>query len=86
MRRTIVIFSVIVITIAVPFPAIASENFPAIRQTATQAQEPHPSEVQQKLFYGYVPPPPIQHSWPGGFRVLVHEVINTLMDHMTGRY
>ncbi len=41
---------------------------------------------QQKMVEAYVPPPPIRHSWPGGYRVLLHELMNTLMDHMTGHY
>jgi hypothetical protein len=38
------------------------------------------------MFYGYVPPPPIRHTWPGGYKVIFHELTNTLMEHITGRY
>lgn len=86
MRRLFFILFVMATVLTSPLLAVSSENFPAIRQTAPQAPPPSLSEAQYKLYYGYVPPPPIRHSWPGGYRVLVHEVVNTLMDHLTGRY
>lgn len=42
--------------------------------------------VQPQRFYGYVPPPPLLHTWPGGYRVIRHELSNTLADHIGGHY
>ncbi len=55
---------------------------PAARYTAA----PPSSEQQVQPFYGYVPPAPIRHTWPGGYRVIIHEIMNTLVDHVLGRY
>jgi hypothetical protein len=41
---------------------------------------------QPQAFYGYVPPAPIRHTWPGGYKVIIHEMMNTLVDHVLGRY
>lgn len=47
-----------------------------------------PSAVGQppQRFYGYVPPPPILHTWPGGYRVIRRDVSNVLADHIGGHY
>ena len=37
-------------------------------------------------FYGYVPPPPIRHTWPGGYRVIFQEMNNTFINHVLGHY
>ena len=55
---------------------------PAPRYTPALA----PSEQQVQPFYGYVPPAPIRHTWPGGYKVIIHEIMNTLVDHVLGRY
>jgi hypothetical protein len=44
------------------------------------------AQVQGSPQAGYVPPPPIRHTWPGGYRVIILEMMNTLMDHVIGRY
>ncbi len=41
---------------------------------------------QSQIYYGYVPPPPIRHTWPGGYRAIFMEMSNTLIDHILGRY
>lgn len=38
------------------------------------------------LYYGYVAPPPIRHTWPGGYKVIFHDLVNTLMEHIIGQY
>jgi hypothetical protein len=49
-------------------------------------QAPPVSKVHQQANYGYVPPPPILHTWPGGYRVIIHEMTNSLIDHILGKY
>jgi len=66
--------------------AVADNSFPQAPATAGQAGKPALSKAQQQLYYGYVPPPPIRHTWPGGYRAIIHEMINNLMEHMTGHY
>lgn len=50
------------------------------------AAAPPAARAQPQRFYGYVPPPPILHTWPGGYRVIRHELSNTLADHIAGHY
>ncbi|MCA1962183.1 MAG: hypothetical protein LDL33_15485 [Desulfomonile sp.] len=45
-----------------------------------------PAGAQPARFYGYVPPPPILHVWPGGYRVIRQDLSNTLADHIGGHY
>ncbi len=47
-----------------------------------------PQMVQGKpqRFYGYVPPPPIRHTWPGGYRVIRYELSGTMSNHIAGHY
>lgn len=65
-------------------PAMA-DNYPA-SDSGVKQPAPAVSSSQQKIFYGYVPPPPIRQTWPGGYRVIFHELINTLMEHCIGWY
>ncbi|MBI4962908.1 MAG: hypothetical protein HY913_06515 [Desulfomonile tiedjei] len=66
--------------------AAADNSFPSAPATAGQPPNPALSKAQQQIFYGYVPPPPIRHTWPGGYRAIIHEMFNNLMEHMTGHY
>ena len=66
--------------------AVADNSFPSAPASAGQAGQPAVSKAQQQLYYGYVPPAPILHTWPGGYRAIIHEMINNLMEHMTGHY
>ncbi|HTY25477.1 MAG TPA: hypothetical protein VMC85_20270 [Desulfomonilaceae bacterium] len=63
--------------------AAAADNFPDRKMTAPRGRGP---AVQQQIFYGYVPPPPIRHTWPGGYKVIFHELLNTLSGHVLGQY
>lgn len=87
MRTFILAISLLAIIIAAHQSAWSADSFPAMPAPAVSydISGRHPSS-QERVFYGYVPPPPILHSWPGGYRVLVHEIMNTLMDHIIGRY
>jgi hypothetical protein len=83
-KRIVIVYSLILVlssSLAVygdDFPVQAASNTPqaAVSQQAG-AQQP---------FYGYVPPPPIRHTWPGGYKVIFHEMMNTLMEHIIGHY
>jgi hypothetical protein len=63
-----------------------AENFPEVNSDAKNVERQSMSSVQKKIFYGYVPPAPILHTWPGGYKVIFHELTNTLMDHLTGHF
>jgi hypothetical protein len=87
MNRLIVMFVTIIVIAALGFSAMAaSSNFPSIEPKSDQPSRPAVATGQPQLYYGYVPPPPIRHTWPGGYRVIFHEMINNLMEHMTGHY
>lgn len=82
-RICLIIFIGIVLLLMAPYAS--SENFPAFG-SSHQPQTVAPSQAQQKLFYGYVPPTPILHTWPGGYRVIFNEMLNTLAEHLLGQY
>ena len=65
-----------------------AENFPVQAGQAGPAQGPVGPSVQQQqqIYYGYVPAPPIRHTWPGGYRVIFHELFQTLANHFIGHY
>jgi hypothetical protein len=88
MNRLLVIIATVCALLAFSFSAVvADNNFPSQGPAAKQPSKPALSHSQQQqLYYGYVPPPPIRHTWPGGYRVILHEMTNTLMDHITGHY
>ena len=66
-------------------PAVA-ENYPAYHPTYKQYQPLPPAKTHPPKYYGYVPPPPIRHTWPGGYKVIFHEMMNTYIEHMLGKY
>ena len=66
--------------------AAAADNFPAQSPVVKPAPGPQAAPPQQRLYYGYVPPAPIRHTWPGGYRVIFHEMQNTLSEHLLGQY
>lgn len=70
-------FCVVGLSLAQDIPG--NQNAPRQAQSSPQAPSNEP-------FYGYVPPPPIRHTWPGGYKVIFHELIDTLTEHMLGRY
>ncbi|MGB6064102.1 MAG: hypothetical protein WBG50_04805 [Desulfomonilaceae bacterium] len=86
MRRFLLIFLLILCFTGMSLAASQGDNFPAAPAAAGPAHGTPLSSAQQKMFYGYVPPPPIRHTWPGGYRVIFHELANTLMDHILGQY
>lgn len=88
MNRLLAILLTVCIVASFSLSALAADNdFPAVGQKPSQAPKQMLSKSQQQqLYYGYVPAPPIRHTWPGGYRVILHEMMNTLMDHITGHY
>lgn len=84
MRR--LIFIVFVAFFAVCSYTVAfADDFPA-QQSGPSHEVASLQSGPQKPFYGYVPPPPIRHTWPGGYKVIFHEMMNTLMEHIIGQY
>jgi PBP1b-binding outer membrane lipoprotein LpoB len=78
--------TLLIITLAVVFSGFSAsaEDFPS--QAATLSHSQTPPQNPTKPFEGYVPPPPIRHTWPGGYKVIFHEMMNTLMEHVIGHY
>jgi hypothetical protein len=66
--------------------AVSAQNFPATSAPAAGPRQPAVASAQQQMIYGYAPPPPIRHTWPGGYRVIFHELVNTLSQHFLGHY
>jgi len=83
--RLIAVIVIVVFTVATGFMTHA-EGIPQYGPNGQQPPVQRMMQNQEKMVEAYVPPPPIRHSWPGGYRVLLHEIMNTLMDHMTGHY
>jgi hypothetical protein len=68
-------------------PFLCAADAGQTRAYDVQSQKVHPPrETGAKPFYGYVPPPPIRHTWPGGYKAIFLELTNTLTDHILGRY
>jgi len=91
MKAAAIILSVMVLTVGAFAPAPASDPpqaQPTFGQPGGKSHAPAQSSAagQPQRFYGYVPPPPILHTWPGGYRVIRHELSNTLADHIGGHY
>ena len=82
LRKYLVFIIVMVSALAVS----ASDNFPQYQTTPRQSTVQGHTAEQENMFEAYVPPPPIRHSSARRYRVLLHEVVNTFMDHMVGRY
>jgi hypothetical protein len=45
-----------------------------------------PQRTCPPRFYGYVPPPPIRDTWPGGYKVIMHELREIMLNHIQGHY
>lgn len=84
MRYLVVIAIVILMTSSSNLAG--AEEFPQFNSVREPQTTKALTPEQQKMVEAYLPPPPIRHSWPGGYRVLLHEIMNTLMEHMTGHY
>jgi hypothetical protein len=83
-RLLIIVCSVMIIALWVS--AVSADNFPTTSAPAAGPRQTAAASVDQQMVYGYVPPPPIRHTWPGGYRVIFHELFNTLSQHLLGHY
>jgi hypothetical protein len=68
------------------FSVAQGADGPGIQPRKGQAPPPASGGLPAGRFYGYVPPPPIHHTWPGGYRAIFMEMMNTWSEHMLGRY
>jgi len=85
MKRLLVILSAVMMIGFAWISVVSAQNFPTTSAPAAGPRQGSAS-VQQQMVYGYVPPPPIRHTWPGGYKVIFHEMLNTLSQHMLGHY
>lgn len=84
MKRLSIIVCVVMV-MASGISTVSAENYPATNAPAAGPRQTAGTPGEQ-MIYGYVPPPPIRHTWPGGYKVLFHELLNTLSQHMLGHY
>jgi hypothetical protein len=84
MKKLSITLLIISISMALCGLSAWAEDFPSQVPSASQSQLQ--GQNQSGPFQGYVPPPPIRHTWPGGYKVIFHEMMNTLMDHIVGQY
>ncbi|MGB9617258.1 MAG: hypothetical protein ACP5M0_13965 [Desulfomonilaceae bacterium] len=84
--RSIVILALVLLAATATGLAGAAEAIPQLQPQGAHQAAPAAPPDREKLVEAYIPPPPIRHTWPGGYRVLLHELVNTMMDHMTGHY
>ncbi len=85
MKRFLLIYAIILIGAIFAASMALASDIPSNAPQAKASRAPSQAEIQQRM-YGYVPPPPILHTWPGGYRVIIHELLNTLSEHMLGQY
>ncbi len=82
LSRGFLIISILVLLVGAAYSA----DFPAPGDKTSGLVGAIQPKGDQRIFSGYVPPPPIRHTWPGGYKVIFHEMMNTLMDHIVGQY
>ncbi len=86
MKKVMWLFLILLIAGTFLAATAPAEDFPAVAPQLKPEVSPPPVQPHPQRFYGYVPPPPIRHVWPGGYRVLFHQMTNTLIEHLLGRY
>ncbi len=84
MKRLLIIVCLVMV-IASWISAVSAENFPATNAPAAGPRQ-EAASVERQMIYRYVPPPPIRHTWPGGYKVIFHELINTFSQFLLGHY
>ncbi len=84
-KNLLITFALFALIFSIFLGSAPAQDFPSQASQAQQSQVARQSEPNQP-FYGYVPPPPIRHTWPGGYKVIFHELLNTLSEHMLGQY
>ncbi|MEW6351742.1 MAG: hypothetical protein AB1646_22060 [Thermodesulfobacteriota bacterium] len=86
MRRLAVAFLIAVICVWGAGFAFAEEPLSNLESKQVRPAPATPPSGQPQPFYGYVPPAPVRHTWPGGYKVIFHEMMNSLVSHILGRY
>ncbi|MDQ7785299.1 MAG: hypothetical protein RDU20_20610 [Desulfomonilaceae bacterium] len=86
MKRVTKIFLAVIVGLALVVPTAYAENFPNAASAPPDGPRLSQEQARQQMYYGYVPPAPIRHTWPGGYRNILHELFNTLSEHMLGQY
>lgn len=86
MKRLITVCLVIILSAFFMVCAVNAQNPPVPYGHAKTSRGAAVAQQHPDRFYGYVPPPPIRHTWPGGYRVIIHEMTNTLIQHILGHY
>lgn len=84
-KRLIFTFLLFVLVSALLSVSVCAQDFPSKPNQAQESASTRQSSPNEP-FYGYVPPPPIRHTWPGGYKVIFHELLNTLSEHILGQY
>jgi hypothetical protein len=83
-RVAMIVCTILLMTAFSVVAAFAANDFPSQPTPPVVVAKPAPGQPQP--FYGFVPPPPIRHTWPGGYKVILHEMMNTLSEHILGQY
>lgn len=86
MKRVMVLCIVVLTGVALSTAGVLAADNSSSFPPAKSSRPPTKAEIRQQLYYVYAPPPPIRHTWPGGYRVIVHEMFNTLAGHILGQY
>jgi len=86
MKRVTIIWLAIFAAYSLLAGMALADNFPAAPLQPQAPPAAQHAKQQPELFYGYVPPAPIRHTWPGGYRVIILEMTNTFIEHLLGRY
>ncbi len=86
MKRVITVFVTALMALVLLSYAAFAENFPNAASASPGDSRLTKAQMQQQMYYGYVPPAPIRHTWPGGYRNIFHELFNTLSEHILGQY
>ncbi len=85
-KRLLIIFFTFALIAVALVSAVSAQNFPATSAPVAGPRQPAAVSAQQQMVYAYAPPPPIRQTWPGGYRVIFHEILNTLSEHFLGHY
>jgi hypothetical protein len=86
MKRLGILFIVVLMGAVILAAGVLAADFPSNTPDSKASPPLSQGEIRQRMFYGYVPPAPIHHTWPGGYRVIFHELMNTLSEHILGQY
>ena len=86
MKRLALLSLSMLIAFGLLISSAQSGSFPVHKPGIAHLKGYPAAKVKPRRFYGYVPPPPIRHTWPGGYRVIMQEMNNTFIEHVLGQY